>query len=99
AVLPELKAHGVARRGWLGITVEDNGDRVIVSEVVEGGPAARGGVHVGDVIDSLDQSPVRQAVALRWKVAMSGAGHKISLKIKRGDEALSVKLLLDDIPN
>jgi C-terminal processing protease CtpA/Prc len=50
-----------------------------VLSVAEGGPAARAGLLVGDVVENLEQLP-------RW----SEAGHMVLLKIERGGVHLRV---------
>lgn len=110
AVLPQLREHGTVRRGWMGITVQDLTPEVadsldvaarrgvVVSEVVDGGPAARAGLQVGDVICRLGKARVEKAHALRWKVASSGAGQWVSLQVRRGQKPLSVRVRLEAVP-
>jgi serine protease Do len=98
-VLPELKAHGELRPGWLGIAVEDASSGVLVSEVMDGGPAARAGLLVGDIIQGVNRSPVQRALALRWAVATSGPGNWVRLNILRGAQPLSMRVRLDEVPS
>ena len=99
AILPQLKEHGGLRRGWLGIGVED-GRRggVLVSEVMDGGPAARAGLLVGDVIQGVNKARVNRALALRWEVAASGAGQWVRLRVRRGDHPFFMRVRLEDVP-
>jgi serine protease Do len=109
-VLPQLRERGSVRRGWLGVTVQDITPEqaasldaaarrgVIVSEVVDGGPAARAGIKVGDVICRVGKARVERAHALRWKVATRGAGRWLSLQVRRGERPLSVRVRLEDVP-
>jgi serine protease Do len=97
-VLPGLKAHGEIQRGWLGVAVEDGGHGVRISEVMDGGPAARAGLLVGDVIQGVDRAPIQRALALRWRVATSGAGHWVRLRLLRGAQPLSKRVRLDAMP-
>jgi serine protease Do len=80
------------------VAVEDARSGVQVSEVMDGGPAARAGLLVGDVIRRVNQARVQRALALRWAVATSGAGHWVRLKIRRGDQPLTMRVRLEDIP-
>jgi serine protease Do len=109
-VLPQLYAHGSVRRGWMGVTVQDitpelakkNGVRsyrgVMVSELIEGGPAARSGLRVGDVIMGVNRAQVDRAHALRWRVATAGAGHEVHLKVARRGRPMKVRVMLEDLP-
>ena len=112
AVLPQLRAHGRVRRGWLGVSVQDassdlveslglpDGTRgVVVTEVVEKGPGARGGLRVGDVITRLDGKRVTRAHALRWELASREAGRTAALQLERGRRfVLNVKVPLEEPP-
>ncbi|TXH92520.1 MAG: Do family serine endopeptidase, partial [Pseudomonas sp.] len=61
-VANQLKAEGKVSRGWLGVVIQevnkdlaesfglDKPAGALVAQVLEGGPAARGGLQVGDVI-------------------------------------------------
>jgi serine protease Do len=95
AVVDALRMHGRVRRGWLGLSVVDltpdvarNFGRpsysgVVVSEVVSGSPAQRAGLRAGDIILEVDRTPVQRAQALRWKVAQTGVGSSLRVRITR----------------
>ena len=109
-ILPQLYARGPIKRGWMGISVQDlTSDQarkvgarsmsgVLVSDVVEGGPAARAGLRAGDVILGLGTNRVDRAHALRWKVAHSGVGREVELKVARRGRPLKLKVRLEDVP-
>src|SRR5436853_3062140 len=72
-VLPQLE-KGRVTRSWMGITVQDqlgpdlaesfgvpNGKGVLVTDVVEGGPAERAGLRPGDVVVSFEGEPVTES--------------------------------------
>jgi putative serine protease PepD len=64
----QIVSHGKvvdSHRAYLGIRVGDtNGNGVYVGSVTAGGPAAKAGMHVGDVIVSLDGKPTPTTAAL-----------------------------------
>ncbi|RKH55464.1 S1C family serine protease [Corallococcus llansteffanensis] len=110
-VIPQLKAHGRMRRGWIGISVQDfspevaaafnlmpRGRGVVVTDVVEDGPAARAGLRAGDVILDMDRRSVERAHTLRWQVAARGVGQHIRLQVRRVGRPLTVRVKLDDLP-
>jgi serine protease Do len=109
-VIPQLQAHGRVRRGWLGISVQDfspevaeefnlrQGPGVVVTEVVEGGPGERAGLHSGDVIVGLDTRRVKRAHTLRWQVAARGVGHDVRLRVNRLGKPLYLKVKLEEMP-
>ena len=93
-VLPQL-AHGKVERSFLGVSVRDMTpelarslklDRVIgavVANVVQGSPAAEGGVRPGDVILAFDGSPVHSASDLPWLAASAGVRQKVPMEVVR----------------
>jgi S1-C subfamily serine protease len=64
----QIVTHGRvvnSHRAFLGLRVgETNGNGVIVGSVTAGGPAANAGIHVGDLIVSLDGTPTVTTAAL-----------------------------------
>ncbi|WP_141593256.1 S1C family serine protease [Myxococcus sp. AB056] len=110
-VIPHLKSHGRVRRGWLGMSVQDfspevaeafnlrRGRGVVVTDIVEGGPAERAGLQVGDVIVRVDQRRVRRAHALRWQVAARGVGRDVKFQVHRLGRPMKLTLKLDEMPS
>src|SRR5437868_7183417 len=95
-VLPQLE-KGRVTRSWMGITVQDqlgpdlaesfgvpNGKGVLVTDVVEGGPAERAGLRPGDVVVSFEGEPVTESYRLRWLAANAGPGRIARLGVWRG---------------
>ena len=70
AVFDQIRAHGRVRRGELGVRAQSitpvlaaglglpREQGVILSDVVPGGPAARAGLRVGDLVVALDGKPM-----------------------------------------
>lgn len=110
AVLPHLHKYGRVRRGWMGVSVQDctpdvveayglgHPKGVVVSEVMEGGPASRAGLQVGDVIEGVDTTQVERAHKLRWQVAARGVGNRVMLHVRRGAHPLKVRIRLEEQP-
>ena len=95
AVVDDLRRHGQVRRAWLGLSVVDltpdvarsfgrpSYSGVMVSDVVAGSPAQRAGLRTGDIIVEVDRTPVQRAQALRWKVAQTGPGSPLRVRVAR----------------
>jgi serine protease Do len=110
AVLPHLQKYGRVRRGWMGVSVQDctpdvieayglgHSRGVVVSEVMDGGPASRAGLQVGDVIESVDTDQVERAHKLRWQVAARGVGGRVMLHVRRGEHPLKMRVRLEEQP-
>lgn len=85
AVLDDLVDDGrraAPARPWLGIYTAELRDHVVIERVAEGGPAARSGLAPGDVILSVDGTPVRD-VAGYLRAVWDGrrAGDPVDMKI------------------
>ncbi|MHB8874258.1 MAG: trypsin-like peptidase domain-containing protein [Myxococcaceae bacterium] len=110
AVLPRLKEDGVVHRGWMGLSVldltpeiaslfnEESFSGVIVSDIDRGGPADEAGLHVGDVIATIDGHPIARAQALRWKMVTVGVGQRVDLKVRRDGQPMRVEVQLREAP-
>ncbi len=105
AILGQLREHGKVVRAWLGVSVQEPAPEagptrgVLVTDVVRDGPAARGGMHPGDLITSFDGHAVRTASRLRWYVSTAGVGRSVAVRVRRGDGSeRSVDVRLDALP-
>jgi serine protease Do len=91
-VVGDLLASGVVQRGWIGLRTRllrpDEGRGVAVTEVVPGGPAARGGLRAGDVVTGFAGRPIEDPRALARAVSDSRAGQAVRLTGRRGRQAI-----------
>jgi len=72
-----------SHRAYLGIRVGDtNGNGVIVGSVTARGPAAKAGLHAGDVILSLDGKPTPTAAVLTTLLAELKPGRKVPVVVR-----------------
>ncbi|MGH7388519.1 MAG: S1C family serine protease [Candidatus Rokuibacteriota bacterium] len=108
-VLAQLRARGKVIRGYLGVGVmpvspvvaqrsglkEQRG--AVVTELVEGSPAARAGFRQGDVIVGFEGRPVQTPRDLTRAVAGTAPGRKVSLEIARGAERRTVSATLGEL--
>lgn len=65
----------------LGVAVDPG---VVVAEVQSGSPAAEAGLLAGDVVTSVDASPVHTGPELRDAIQAKAAGEEVSLRVTRG---------------
>ncbi|MEM7164488.1 MAG: PDZ domain-containing protein [Planctomycetota bacterium] len=88
------KAATPRAKGTLGVTAAEDGNRVVIDEVVAGGAAALAGVVAGDVIVRCSGSDVSGFETLRAALAAHHAGDKVELVVRRGgvEHRLSVEL-------
>jgi serine protease Do len=97
-ILGSLLEHGEVVRGWLGVAIQDLNEElaealgvpvtrgVVISDVQEDSPAARGGLRREDVVVSIDGRPVREASRLRHLVAAAGPTAQMELEVYRGEQ-------------
>lgn len=111
-VATQLKSAGKVSRGWLGVVIQEvNKDLAesfglekpagaLVAQVLQDGPAAKGGLQVGDVILSLNGQPIVMSADLPHLVGALKAGDKAELDVVREGErkvlAMTVGALPDD---
>jgi S1-C subfamily serine protease len=102
-VLDQLLAHGRVQQGFLGIAAQpvraamgDSAvDGLLVSSVAEDGPAARGGVLVGDVIVQVAGRSIASLDDLR---AALPVGVRIPLQVSRGGQPLTLAVDVAERP-
>jgi serine peptidase DegS len=109
-VVDEIKEHGRVIRGWVGL-VSDELSRaesearglepnvgILLTEVIEGGPADVAGLRNGDVILAINDEPIRTAQQARLLVAALEPGDRIELLGWRDGEAFTAGLTAEERP-
>jgi RNA polymerase sigma factor (sigma-70 family) len=74
-----------AERGFLGLKLKDDDDRVVVGDVVADSPAAKAGIKADDVIVSVNKKKPQGASDVIEQCANLKAGDRVVVRIKRGD--------------
>jgi serine protease Do len=110
ALLPQLTEKGRVVRGFLGLGIQDltpelaralgleTQQGALVASVEEGGPAARAGVRLGDVVVSFEGQPVQSAAQLSRGVAMMQPGRRATLEVLRDGRRQQVTVELGKRP-
>ena len=104
-VMESILKNGGVTRGWIGVEPQNlskelseslglpsNTVGVLISGVLEGGPAARGGIKPGDVLVSVNGNSTQDVRQLLNQIAQIGPGNEATLKILRKDKALELKV-------
>lgn len=101
-VSKQLIAHGKVKRGWLGVRIQDvkpeNGKTgggkmgVLVSDVIQGGPADRAGLKKDDVVIAYQGRPVDGVASLRNAVSGTAVGEEVLLVVMREGKEESVRV-------
>ncbi len=110
SVADQLKAEGKVSRGWLGVVIQevnkdlaesfglDKPAGALVAQVQEGGPAAKGGLQVGDVILSMNGQPIVVSADLPHLVGNLKPGSKIQLEVVRGGSRKTLDMAIGALP-
>lgn len=109
-ILPELKKFGRVPRPWLGILSRrltkqlayiyslsrDQG--ILITNLVEDGPADEGGLKMGDIITEFNNTKVSEQFELERALSKLKPNEKATLNIVRGTHTLKVTLQLSELP-
>jgi len=104
-VASQLEASGKIARGYLGLglqPVQIHGEREVgamVMSVDSKGPAAKAGIHQGDVIRSFEGKPIASVGGLQRALGPASVGATLTLGLNRGGEARTVKLVVGERPS
>ena len=103
-VLEQIVAYGHVKRGWLGIEPQDmTADLarafglerpigVIIAGLLRDGPGAKGGLRVGDIVQTMDGSPVGDTPKFMARIAAKEPGDKIDLGVYRNGKMQSLSV-------
>ena len=107
-VLEGIVTEGQVTRGWIGVEPQElnaelveafklkpeaaRAGGVIITGVLQNGPAAQGGIRPGDVIVAVSGQPVRTVSQLLTAVAALKPGIAAPLKVLRGDGAVEISV-------
>lgn len=93
-ILDELMTFGKTQkppRPWLGMMTTEMDDALVVAGVVEGGPAARADIRVGDFVLGVGGEPVSELANMFKRIWATGAaGVGIPLTLSRDGEMLDL---------
>ncbi|MCO7519985.1 MULTISPECIES: DegQ family serine endoprotease [Pseudomonas] len=106
----QLKKDGKVSRGWLGVVIQevnkdlaesfglDKPAGALVAQVLEDGPAAKGGLQVGDVILSMNGQPIVMSADLPHLVGSLKDGAKAKLEIIRNGKRQNLDITVGALP-
>ncbi|MBS0321300.1 MAG: trypsin-like peptidase domain-containing protein [Proteobacteria bacterium] len=109
-VLQQIIEHGEVTRGWLGIEPQDytedvarandspRVDGVLVRGLQPGGPAARGGVQVRDVVVEIGGHATRDVPTLLARIAELTPGTSTTVKVWRDAQPLDLSVQVGKRP-
>jgi serine protease Do len=109
-VVSQLREKGSVSRGWLGVQIQPvtaeiadvlglkQAQGALVAEAVADGPAAKAGIMSGDIITSVDSTPIKDAAALSKTISRTAPGTSVKLAVLREGKEQSVAVALGELP-
>jgi serine protease Do len=109
-VIEQMKRYGWVRPGWLGLKIQDVTPDIaraigmaqphgsIVAWVSEGGPAAKAGLQVGDVIVRFEEDTPSDERALLRDISGSAPGRVVKLGVIRDGHDIELTVTLEEWP-
>jgi S1-C subfamily serine protease len=103
-VLEGIVKDGQVTRGWIGVEPNDLSPElaetfnvktkagVIITGVLQNGPAAKGGIRPGDVIVGISGKPVKDVTQLLSMVSSLKPGETTTFAIERKDQKMELAL-------
>ncbi len=92
---PAVADEGASERPpWLGVGIEDGERGVRITEVIEGTPAERAGVVVGDELVRMEGRPLTTTGDLLTRLHGRKSGERLALEVARGARRLRLNATL-----
>jgi len=109
-VLSEIVTFGFVKRGWLGIEPQDmtadlarafgleRAGGVIIAGMMRDGPGAKGGLKVGDIVQTIAGQPINDTQRLMARIAAYAPGETVELGIYRNGRKQNLTMTLGQRP-
>jgi Do/DeqQ family serine protease len=109
-VMESLVRDGKVTRGWIGVEPRDLTPEmadtfnlsiksgVLITGVLQEGPAARGGVRPGDVVVRIGAAPINNTAQLLNAVAALKPDATVAIAVQRGQDTLSLNVVVAQRP-
>lgn len=110
-VMESILQGGSVTRGWIGVEPQNlskelldslglasNTTGVLISGVLEGGPADRAGIKPGDVLTDVNDKPIKDVRSLLNQVSQLEPGKDAGIKVLRKNKVLDLKIQIGKRP-
>jgi serine protease Do len=109
SITGQLKDKGKVVRGWIGVTIQTvtpelarsfgikEAKGALVGEVVNGGPAEKGGIKTGDIIVSFDGKTVKNSNDLPRLVSETPVGKTVDVTVIRENKEVKIAIRVEEM--
>ena len=109
-VMEALITHGEVKRGWMGAELRDLTpeiadtfslpirEGVLVTGVLQNGPASEGGIRPGDVVTKIKDQPIRNTSQLLNIVAAQPPHTEVLIEVQRGNKTIDLTIKMGQRP-
>jgi len=109
-VMESIIKSGKVTRGWIGVEPQNissepsssfgltNKHGILITGVLEGGPADRAGMRPGDVLIGINNEPIKDVRDLLNKIAQTEPGHILKLEVIRKSKEFDMQLQVGKRP-
>jgi len=97
-IIEELIKNGRVVRGYVGMSAYNSSEGIMVSKVLENGPAYKSGLRPRDIIISIDNKEIQDIQQVVKIVASLKVNQKVVLTYKREKEIFSTKIEVSAMP-
>ncbi len=108
-IVKDIISYGQAKRGWLGVQIQDlsiefseslgfeGTEGAFVASVEDNSPAGKSGILAGDIIVEFDNKPITSFKDLPKVVAETPIGKEVLVKVWRNKKFQEIKVLIDEL--
>jgi serine protease DegQ len=110
-VMESILTNGSVTRGWIGVEPQNlskelaeslnlpkDTSGVLISGVLEGGPADKAGMKPGDVLTQVNDQAVNDVVTLLNRIAQTGPGDEAKINLLRKGKPMTLKVQVGKRP-
>jgi serine protease Do len=92
----DLKKYGRVRKGWLGVTMDSDGNVVKISSVVKNSPAAKAGLHDNDQLLKIGNKSIKSTMDVMGAVRDLKPEQKVKVEVNRNGVNRSLLVVMGD---
>ena len=110
-VVAQLRNYGHAKRGWLGVRIQQvtpeiaesvglkDASGAMIAGVNEGGPAAKANLKPGDIVEKFNGQDVKEMRNLPRIVAETEIGKSVPVVVWRGGQNQTLPVIVAEMPD